>query len=344
MLYGRVNDIVAAFARSVKTETSERETVLALRALSLTAISIRDDQLYESVSDLLKRTITDSQSAPTKAAAIYALGDCLSYGGAGDDEVVDQMIFLLEIVSSDGGFVDAPDDADVVVAALHVYGFLATQIHDVEAESEDAIEAFLEQLDSSSAEVQVAAGENIALFYEKAARVSASDDSDDDSEEEDEDDGSNGASSDGRPSKRYEPYHNTSEVSSKAEALASLSGKKLDRKSKKAVHQAFRAIQLTIEDPTRGLQWNNKSHMVIRIHQEGEMYIDRWWKLMRLNALRRLLQGGFVNHYYEGNKAMLDMLPVLIDRKYQSAGTPEKGRKYKDQSYSPRSLGLMTGE
>lgn len=352
VLYGRSSEIVSAITKSIKSETSEKETILALKALSLTAITVRDDHLYENVSTQLKRTISDSQSLKTKAAAIGCLGDCLTFGGAGEDEIIDQMTFLLEIVSSDGHFIDAPDDADTVVAALQTYGFLATQVPDLEAESEDAIEAFSEQLESASPEVQIAAGEDIALFYEKAYRLEdAGVDSDSDSDSDDESaepSNTTNTSEEEESSQRYSPYHATHTLLTTVTSLASLSTKKLSRKSRKTLHQTFTAIQATLENPTEGLQWNNRSHMTIRIHQEGEMYINRWWKLMRLNALRRLLGGGFVNHYYEGNGKMLELLPVLIDRKYGSGGGEgeKKGekRKYKDQSYSPRSLGLMTGE
>jgi hypothetical protein len=42
------------------------------------------------------------------------------------------------------------------------------------------------------------------------------------------------------------------------------------------------------------------------------MSIDRWWKWIRLASLRRILQGGFVEHYYQGNRAVLDNLPVMV--------------------------------
>src|SRR5206468_3848065 len=77
------------------------------------------------------------------------------------------MTFLLEIASSDGAFIDADDSADVVAAALNTYAFLVTQVDDVEHESEDAVATFLDQLDADDAKVQIAAGENIALQYEK---------------------------------------------------------------------------------------------------------------------------------------------------------------------------------
>lgn len=79
-LYGRVGDLLAAFSRSVKAETTEKEATLALRAIALTAITYEDDALYDLVSSLLKRSISDSQSLTIKAAAIYSLAICLSFG------------------------------------------------------------------------------------------------------------------------------------------------------------------------------------------------------------------------------------------------------------------------
>ncbi|KIW69618.1 hypothetical protein PV04_05486 [Phialophora macrospora] len=312
ILYNRVEELLPAFLRSIKAESSETETTMALRALALTAITYPASNLYETVSSPLKRTITDSQSAPVKAAAIYSLGICTVFGGAGDDEILDVMTFLHEVVASDGAFVNADDSAEVVAAALHTYGLLATEVEDLEDESEDAVTTFLDQLDADNANVQIAAGENIALLFEKCYTPREEDD--ESSEEED----SPGEEGSGRPHiqsyliKRYNPYHNAKEVVDKVNALASLSTKSMNRRDKRSLHQAFATIALTIEDPRSGLQSNNSSKMVVRIHREGEMRVDKWWKLMRLNAVRRLLGSGFVNHYFEGNKQVLDALPMIM--------------------------------
>jgi hypothetical protein len=313
-LYGRVEDLLPALLKSVRAETSEKETTTALRAIALTAITFSSDSLYDSVSAMLKRTISDSQSMHVKASAIYSLGICISFGGAGDEEILDVMTFLLEIASSDGAFVDADDSAEVVAAALNTYAFLTTQVDDVEHESEDAVSTFLDQLDADDAKVQIAAGENIALQYEKSYTPREDDDDEDSSDEEV---AENELAGD-RPHihsylvKRYNPYHNTHEVLEKVQALSSLSTKSLNRKDKKTVHQAFASIAMTVEDPKAGLVSNNAAKMVVRIHREGEMRVDKWWKLMRLNAIRRLLGGGFVNHYFEGNKQVLDALPMIM--------------------------------
>ncbi|KAG9770673.1 hypothetical protein ABEF95_009026 [Exophiala dermatitidis] len=318
VLHGRVPELLSAFGRSIKAETSEKETTLALRAVALTAITFADHTLYETVSGVLKRSISDSQSLPVKAAGIYALGICLSFGGAGEEEISEMMTFLLEIASSDGSFIGADDDPEVVTAALNTYGFLATQVEDVEDESEDAVAAFLDQLDADDVRVQVAAGENIALLYEKSYTPREDDDDVSSEGEEQHENGVGssdelgGARDDSGLVKRYNAYHNTHEVVEKVTALASLSTKSMHRRDKKLLHQSFASISVTVQNPKLGLQSNNASKRVVRVHREGEMRVDKWWKLMRLNAIRRLLGGGFVNHYFEGNKQVLDALPMIM--------------------------------
>lgn len=167
-LYGRVPELISTLTRSVKEEKTETETTLALHAIALTCVTFEDDSIYESVSSLLRRTITDSTSPHVKAVAIDSFAICLTFGGAGPEEILESLTFLLEIITSDGGFVDAPDNAEVVTSALQNWGFLATQVPDMESESEDAVAAFLDQLESDEVKVQIAAGENIALLYEKS--------------------------------------------------------------------------------------------------------------------------------------------------------------------------------
>ena len=338
-LYGRVADLIPALLRSVKSESTERETILALKAIALTIISFQDDSNYDGLSAQLKRTVCDSQSLPTKAAAIHCLGAYTAFCGVGDEEIMEVLNFLLEIVSTDGTFVDATDDADTVIAALQQYGFLSTYIEDLEAESEDAVATFVDQLESTNVYVQIAAGENIALLYEKSYTPMEEDDTISDLEDNTEANNSSSSgddnSSPGQPDgpkliKRYNAYHNTYQVSEKTQSLASLSTRKLNKHEKKRLHQSFASVHITIENPRRGLQTNSASRMTVRIHQEGEMRVDRWWKLMRLQALRRLLQGGFVNHYFEGNKQVLDTLPLIM-RDVRGVRSPglgaDKGKK-----------------
>ena len=54
------------------------------------------------------------------------------------------------------------------------------------------------------------------------------------------------------------------------------------------------------------------SRLKVAIHGGGRMTIDRWWKLHRLNALKRLLREGFLVHY-EVNQVVFDSLPVVVE-------------------------------
>jgi Interferon-related developmental regulator (IFRD) len=335
-LYGRVGDIIPALMKSVKAETTERETILALKALALTIISFQDELNYDGLAPQVKRTVTDSQSLPTKAAAIHCLGTIIALCDAGDEEILETLNFLLEIASSDGAFIDATDDPEVVTAALQEYGFLVTYIEDLEAESEDAIATFVDQLDSENVHVQIAAGENIALLYEKSYTPMEEDETASDLEETEDtsSSGDDSGNSDGpKLIKRYNAYHNAPEVLEKVQSLASLSSRKMNKHDKRKLHQSFASVRITVENPRLGLQTNNASKMTVRIHQEGEMKVDKWWKLMRLNALRRLLQGGFVNHYFEGNKQVLNTLPLIMrevgvgSKGMRSPGMVDKGKK-----------------
>lgn len=316
----QVTDLVAAFCKSIKFESSERESVLALWCLELVAITAFDNTIYENTEPLLTRTIRDSSSGHVKEVAIHCLGTCAMFGGAGEDGIVDQMAFLLDIVASDGHSIDASDNPDAVVAAIQEWGFLATEIEDMENESEDAVQIFMDQLNGNDPAAQIAAGETIALLYEKS--YTPQEDDDDEPEEEDEDEeGAENTGGDKRI-KRYNAYHNTPELERQLQSLASIHHKRISKRDKKGLHGSFASILTTIANPRRGPMYNTAidqdtnrhygSRLTVKIGREGAMKIDRWWKWARLNALRRILGGGFTEHYFQGNRAVLDSLPVMV--------------------------------
>ncbi|KAF2801730.1 uncharacterized protein BDZ99DRAFT_216480 [Mytilinidion resinicola] len=51
--------------------------------------------------------------------------------------------------------------------------------------------------------------------------------------------------------------------------------------------------------------------MKVHINRNVEVRIDKWWKPQRLNALRRVLQGGFPTQYDE-NEAVSRILPFTM--------------------------------
>jgi hypothetical protein len=329
--------LLSAFAKSVRDETSTLEATLALRAIELLAISAFDNTIYENAEPLLTRTVRDSASAPIKAAAIQCLGACTIFGGAGTDGILEQMAFLLDIVASDGQSVDAKDDPTVVTAAIQQWGFLATEVDDFEEESEEAVQIFMDQLDSTDSNVQISSGENIALLYEKSYSPEEEDDEDEDeasgdSDESDEHD--NSPSAGPKLVKRYNAYHNTPELESQLHNLATIHTKQISKRDKKSLHSNFASILTTVENPRRGPRYNTAidqntnrhygSTLTVKIGRHGVMTIDRWWKWVRLTALRRVLQGGFAEHYFQGNRSVLNSLPVMMRMANQNSGTVDR--------------------
>ncbi|KAJ4372968.1 hypothetical protein N0V83_003259 [Neocucurbitaria cava] len=319
---GHVHDLVTSMIKSIRAETTEREAVVALKALAVTVVTLDSDTIYDDVADQLKRSIQSSESVEIQVNAIHALGIAAFFGGAGDDEILDIMTLFVEIIESDGASVNAQDEGNVVIAALENWGLLATEIEDLEEETETAIEAFVEQLESADAGVQIAAGENIALLYEKSFTIQEEDE--DLSDAEDPDDPEH--TKDGQKMvKRYQVYRRQDQLLHTLEELASVSTRRISKKDRKTLHSSFADIRNSVEKPTRGPSYSTAidqesgkaygaGRMKIRINRNCELRIDKWWKLQRLNALRRTLQGGFTYHY-EQNELVSSALPFSMSSK-----------------------------
>jgi translation elongation factor EF-1beta len=318
-IQSRMSDLLPAILKSVKAGQSEREIALGLKAIALMIITVPSDTIYDAVANPIKAAISDSQHPTVKVAAIHALSVATFYGGASTEETEDIMEFLLEIVSSDGASVEEPDNADLVTAALEEWGFLATQLDDMEDATEPAMETFVDQLESSSSSVQIAAGENIALLFEKSHTEAESDD--DSVGEEEEEETARRAAGAPRMIKRYTVYRQQHNLVRSLEELTRASSKRVSKKDRKAIHAAFQDVLNTVEKPTRGPRYSTAldedgreygSRLRVSIHGGGKMLIDSWWKLARLNGLKRLLQGGFLTHY-ERNEVVFESLPVIVE-------------------------------
>ncbi|KAL5121573.1 hypothetical protein ACEQ8H_000645 [Pleosporales sp. CAS-2024a] len=316
---GSLGDLIPSIVRSIKQETTDREAVAALKALAATVVTLDSDSIYDDVADQLKRSIQSSESMEVKVNAIHALGITAFFGGAGDDEVLDIMTLFLEIVESDGGSVEAQDEGNVVTAALEQWGLLATEIEDLETETETAMEAFVEQLESADAEVQIAAGENIALLFEKS--YTALEDDEKVSDEEDHDDPEHVPDGE-KMVKRYQVYRREDQLLHTLEGLASVSTRHISKKDRKTLHSSFADIKNTVAKPTRGPGYSTAidqetgrayggGRMKVRISSKVVIKLDKWWKLQRMNALRRVLQGGFKEHYLH-NDMVSSAVPYSI--------------------------------
>jgi hypothetical protein len=290
------DEIVDSCLRSVKSGRTEKESLLAAKALGLTLITDPTEEIYDKASQTFKGIISDHESLPLKCQVIHQLGAVAFYGGATTAETEGIMEFFLEIVESDGHNLGAGDDAGVVTAALEEWGFLCTQLEDAEDVTKSSIDALVEQLNSSEVSVQVAAGENIALLFEKSHTEAEDDELDDPNE------------AGKRWVQRYQPYPRVEALKETLVGLSSGARRYLSKRNKKTQRSAFGDILRSIEDPLKGPRYSEAldkngaargSRMTVRVHQMGVLRVDKWWKLVRLQHLRRLLGGGFLTHWVE---------------------------------------------
>ncbi|ROW10003.1 hypothetical protein VPNG_06569 [Cytospora leucostoma] len=164
----QINDLVLGLVRAVRSGINTTERVLALQALAVTILTNPDESVLDRHVTSLKSACEEDDAEEVKTAAIYALAVAAMYGDGSTEAAEDMMQYMIDIIESDGHTIDAPDAAPVVVAALKSWGFMAAHLDDLSDQSEQAMEAFVEQLDSSDAYVQTSAGDNIALLFENA--------------------------------------------------------------------------------------------------------------------------------------------------------------------------------
>ena len=300
-------ELIGAFMRSVKTETTEKEVVLALKSFSLTCVTSPDDQAG-SAHPILIRLIEHSESKLSKAAGIHALGSLLFFCDVDLGSDGDSYEFLRAIIESEGYNIGAGDCGIAVAAALEEFGLLLTLADDASELSRQAMEPLLEQLQSTDVRVQIAAGEAIALLYEKSYTPVEADEADDGPSSDDS--ASDGAAaSHPRLLKRYEVHPRQDRVLAALTALTRLSTKTVAKKDRKALHACFSDVLTTVDDPRRGPRFQTAlncrtgarfgSRMTVTVPGVGQVGIDRWWKLLRLRALRRVLGGGLGRHWVE---------------------------------------------
>lgn len=322
-IFSSIEELLPALLKCARAGASDRESVLALKAISLILITAPSDVSYDALAQPLRSIVTDSQSSEVKVAATHTLAVAAFYGGASLDETENIMALLLEIVESDGASIEAEDDAGVVTASLEAWGFLATQLDDMEDSSEQAMDGLVDQLDSSHAEVQIAAGENIALLYEKSCTEL---EEDEDPQDVEIDVDPETYSVDGpKMIKRYTVYGREHMLLQKLSELSNISSKRLSKKDRRTMHSSFPDVVKTVEHPSHGTK-------TLRVGIGGNvMYIKTWEQLQRFKALKRVLQSGFVIHYTE-NEAVFETIPLILS---------ERQRTSKDMVSSRRHSGRM---
>lgn len=308
-------------------------------ALAVTVITAPSSEIYESIYTTLKRAIIDFSDLRVKTEAIRTFAVASFYGDLSEDEIHGNLAFLLEIISSDGQYIDALDEPEPVAAALEAHGFLATLVDDFAMTSTEALEVFTDQLDSSSAAVLIAAGDNIALLYEKAYTPLEEEESAEDFAASDvlamED--PNGGRSTTYFIRRYALATNQHQLESRLASIQSHSGKAMSREDKRLVHASFADILHSVQNPTHGPRFSTtvdpdtgrEAGSSLKLKPAGKKSqvaatIDKWWLLHRHRALRAALAGGFMAHY-EVNEGIFGAVPVVF------VGVGRSGKKRRDR-------------
>lgn len=208
-------------------------------------------------------------------------------------EVQAMMSYFLDITSSDGELVGAGNSTEVVTAALRGWGLLCT-VYTGEPQdiNEEAIDIFVDQLDSASVEVQIAAGENVALLYEMSYS-----EADENMEEEQIEywrtRGKVLEYDDQTFIQKYQPYGRENDLLNTISKLTSGAKRHLNKKDRRAQHAAFQTVLKGIEHPLVG---DGRPHQKLTVRKDAQLAVDEWWKLVRVHGLKSMLRGGWQTH------------------------------------------------
>ncbi|KAK6329739.1 hypothetical protein TWF696_003604 [Orbilia brochopaga] len=325
-LEGKSNSIVDALSRSIRAGKTDKETTLACQALVLTLITDNDCTTFGELNGPLQRIISDHDSLVVKTAAIHALGALTFFTDVSTEDTEGIMDFFHEIVENDGQTIGAGDDAGTVAAAIEEWGLLLTNIDDAEEITDRSVEAFVDQLESTEIEVQVAAGEVIALLYEKAHREHTSDDDDSGEDQTSGDEYPSGfiinvPDRERAPIQTYTVYRNLPHLKQLLTDLSRSSSKNVSKKNRRTQHATFANVLHTVNYPLHGPNYSRAldfdgreqgNRLEVKVGRKGIVKLNNWWKLIRWNALRRFLGGGILVHWQE-NEVIFRSLPLIMD-------------------------------
>ncbi|TGJ84689.1 hypothetical protein E0Z10_g4058 [Xylaria hypoxylon] len=326
----QLNELVPALLKSIRSGSNTDETLSAIKALTMTILSTESENFYDHVYPSLKGLCQDTDEESLKVEAIEAMGIVTMCGGGSVTAAEELLEFLLEIVESDGHSIEAGDNGPVVSGALTAWGFVASNLDNLQDQSDQALEAFTEQLDSTNVGVQVAAGTNVALIFEAAREY------EDETEE--------------ASNLQYDQH----KLIQRMTALVRESSKSVSKKDRKHLHASFNSVLTSLEHG-KGPGYSTARRMASNPHTGGtktdfgeeyreygyrekirvhniSMIIDTWSLSTRVEMLRSVLGAGLAIHYLE-NPVVKDL---LSSAQVEFVSTPGKGGRGDDHLSPPR--------
>lgn len=300
-------------------------------ALVLTLITDDESATFGDLNQVLQRTIVDHETLSVKVAAIHALGALTFFTDVSTEDKESVMDFFHEIIENDGNTIGAGDDSGTVAAAIEEFGLLLTHLDDAEELTERTSEAFVDQLESTEIEVQVAAGEVLALMFEKAYREADEDDSDDGGISGDDFESLDHISTENKaPIQNYVVYRKLPHLKQLLTELSRSSAKNISKKNRRTQHSVFANVLHTVNHPLLGPNYSRAlnpdnieygSRLEVKVGRQGVVKLNSWWKLVRWNALRRFLGGGILVHW-QNNPIIFESLPLIMEMRNDSYKKP----------------------
>ncbi|KAI1778645.1 interferon-related developmental regulator-domain-containing protein [Hypoxylon cercidicola] len=319
--------------KNIRGRRTAQGALWALRALSITILTTGSEQIYDCVYPTLKTLCQDTEydddNEAVKVACIRTMAISIMCGGGSGAAAEEFLDFLMDIIESDGHVIDAGDNGPVVAAALDAWGFVASDLEDLEDESTRALEAFMEQLDSTDVNVQIAAGADIALLLE-AAR--------DHEEETDE---------------PWNMRYDQDKLLQRLTALTKESSKSISKKNRRQLHSSFNSVVTSLEHG-KGPGYSTARRFASNPHTGGNrtdfkedsqeygyrqkfriqdisITIDTWSLSSRLGMLKAVLGNGLSSHYLF-NPVVKDLLSGA-NGEILSAPTEKSGNLNVPKSY-----------
>ncbi|KAK8930279.1 hypothetical protein VCV18_002950 [Metarhizium anisopliae] len=324
-------ELVEVFLKDADRAPTARERLLNLQAFCLTVGTSDDLEIFEGAERTLKQILVDDDDDQCKTYAIYALCMSVLYAGGLEESALEVMQYLLDIVHSDGESIESHDNAAVVSAAIVGWSFVAGHVSDFSDYADTAMDAFVDQLDSSDTEIQCNAGQAIALIFESSRHH----------EQET-----------GEPFQLpYDPQRLIGRISE----LAKLSSKSVSRKARRDLREGLISVVTSLERGvgpyySTALYVPEKDSYVppsqrtedgqaeygyrcrLRLGNHSTR-IDTWSLLSRVNMMKILFRGGLQHHVF-ANPVVMECLEdahwgeeQAAAADYGGGGKPSKGRK-----------------
>ena len=317
-----------AFLKDANRGATARERLLCLQAYCLTVGTTEDLEVFEGGERALKQIIVDDDDDQCKVWAIYALCMTVLYGGGLEQAALEVMEYLVEVVQSDGESIEAHDNAAVVAAAIVGWCFVAAHVDDYADYADTAMDAFVEQLDSSDTELLCNAGQAIALIFESSR---------------------NHEHETGEPFQLpYDPQRLTGRLAE----MAKLSAKSVSRKERRDLRESLVSVVTSLERgvgpyystalyiPEKGdnvpavqrtddgrAEYGYRCRLRLGNHSAR---IDSWSLFSRVSVMKLVFRGGLQKHIFI-NPVVMDCLEDASWNEDQGPldheRTPGKGRK-----------------